>query len=123
MTARLQECRLIIRSGERGTDDDIIVRVNGVRLVVRKLAGGTDSGEVMLASLYIGAVPETLLLSKDGLEPWDVDSIEFFGILSDGKVQRLKLRPEEPVTEASTINLWETPPEPPPETLVSSFEV
>ena len=44
---KLREARLIIRTGEHGTDHDVLVKVNGVRLVARKLAGGTDSGEIM----------------------------------------------------------------------------
>lgn len=121
---RLEEARLIIRSGEHGTDNDICVHINGHRLVARKLAGGCDPGETMLASLYLGSVVHSLTLSHDGPGEWEVVWVELFAIMSDKSVRLVKLRPEQTLADGRVLNLWpEAPPPAAPPPVADGFDV
>ncbi|MDF1665350.1 MAG: hypothetical protein P1V97_26550 [Planctomycetota bacterium] len=108
---KLRECRLIVRTGEQGTEHDVIVKINGVRLVARKLAGGTDSGETMLSKLFIASVVHSLTISHAGPGAWDVDYVEVFGLMESGQVEYLKVQPEENLGDGREIRIWkDTPP-------------
>lgn len=121
---RVEDARLIIRTGERGTTEDVTVTINGHRLVARKLAGGTDSGETMLATMFFGSVIHSLTLGHAGGAPWDVDQVEIFGLLSDGTVQHFKIRPEAPLGDGAELDIWPAPPAPPaPAPGADGFEV
>jgi hypothetical protein len=120
----MQEARLIIRTGEHGTDHDVVVKINGVRLVARSLAGGTDSGETMLSKLFIASVVHSLMLSHSGPGEWDVDYVEVFGLMDDTTVSYLKIQPEESLGDGREISIWKAEPkapEAPPE--ASAFDV
>lgn len=120
---KLRECRLIVRTGEHGTEHDVIVKFNGVRLVARKLAGGTDSGETMLAKLFIASAVQTLTMSHAGPGVWDVDYVEMFGLMESGKVEYLKVVPEENLGDGREISLWKEIPPPVSEQTVAGFDV
>jgi len=104
---RVRELRIILRSGETGLDTDVALRINGHRIVARKLAGGTDSGEVMLSSLFVGAAVDSLLLLNESAAAWDVHDLELFGILEDDALVYQRLRPDEALAPGDELNLWE----------------
>jgi hypothetical protein len=120
---KLRECRLIIRTGEHGTDHDVIVKINGFRLVARKLAGGTDSGETMLAKLFIASVVHTLTLCQEGPGEWDIDTIELFGIMDDGAITYVKVQPEESLADGREVNIWRAPEKPQASQAIDGFDV
>lgn len=120
---KVEQCRLIIRTGEHGTDNDVVVRINGFRLVARKLAGGTDSGETMLSTLFLGSVIHSLTLSHDGGGQWDIDYVEFFGLQEDGRVCYAKIRPEDPLVDGRELALWSEASPKPAAPIDEGFEV
>ena len=106
---RIDTVRLVIETGNPGTDSEVRIKFNGHELPLHRVSGGTGAGQTYEGTYDVGSFAHSVFLLGPKSGSWNVRKVR---ALYEGFEPRTQEYADQTLKPGDEVDIW-TPPPPP----------